>query len=153
MFNYKLIDKNNFNFNKLKLFLRAMDYEYPIPLSKKVDFDVFLKRIYDYGNVICMYDGDKVAGALFFYANNVDEKIAFITLLGVLREYRRQGVAKKLLDIMIQFCQNDFDMIQLYTHHTNKDAISFYKKNHFYEIKSDRQGDLKLQLNLRRCHY
>lgn len=148
MIKIELINNNSFPFAKLKDFLCVMDCEYPISLSSKVSFDVFLDKIKEKGSVLCAIDNDRIVGALFFYANNFTEKIAFITLFGVVKEYRRKGIASMLFDKMVYKCKRDFEKIQLYTHSTNVAAISFYKNKGFYSIPCDRDGDLKLELLL-----
>ena len=71
MISIKLITRRNFCGNKLKDFLLLMDKEYPIPLSLKVDFGLFLKQIKEKGNVYCAFDNNKIIGTLFFYDNNI----------------------------------------------------------------------------------
>lgn len=149
MVKIELINNNNFPNDKLKIFLTSMDKEYPVALSSKTDFDTFLNKVKEKGNIYCAYEKDRIIGALFFYANNFKEKIAFLTLLGVTREYRNQHIATKLLKKMINKCKENFEKIQLYTHSSNEIAINFYKKNGFYSISSDRKGDLKLELQLK----
>ena len=148
MIKIKLIDYKDFPFTKLKDFLCVMDSEYPVSLSSKVSFDDFLNRIKEKGNVFCAIDNDRIVGSLFYYANNFDEKIAFITLFGVIKEYRHKHIASMLFDKMVYKCREKFEKIQLYTHSTNDAAISFYKKKGFYSIHCDRDGDLKLEFLL-----
>ena len=148
MIKIQLIDKKNFPYNRLYDFLTLINDDFPVHLDKKTSFNSFLKKIEQFGEVICAFDEDKIVGCIFFYANNVEEKIAFITLFGVLKEYRRLHIATMLLKEMIQYCCNNYKKIHLYTHSTNYNAIHFYKKNNFHSIQCDRANDLKLELDL-----
>ena len=94
-------------------------------------------------------DENKIVGACFFYCNNTVDGIAFLTLMGVLKEYRKNGIANNLLNMMIIYCRHKkFKKIRLYTRNTNTSAIKLYKRNGFYEIESDRINDLMLELKI-----
>lgn len=145
---YKLL-KHKFSYKSLKDFLIIINNDFPIPISNKIDLDVFLKKIFNNGLIYVALDRKKIIGACFFYCNNTTDGIAFLTLMGVLKEYRKNSIANNLLNLMIAYCKhNRFKKIRLYTRNTNIEAINLYKKNGFYEIESDRLNDLMLELKL-----
>lgn len=146
----KFSENNEFDYDGLYSFLEKIKNDYPIPLTEKQDLGLFLNKIKEYGKVFCVYDNSEVVGAIFFYANNFDDSVAFLTLLGVIDKYRKHGIATKLLLKMFDCCfELNFNKIQLYTHQTNKAAIKFYTKHGFYKIPCDRIGDLKMECLLK----
>lgn len=146
---YKLIEIDSLFYNKLYNFLKKIDKSFPIPISDKTDFDVFLKKIKSKGLVYCAFDKELVIGACFFYCNDDNTKTAFLTLLGVLDKYKKNGVGSNLVDLMIRYCKSKkYSRIRLYTRENNFGAIRLYLKNGFYTVKSDRKNDLMLELKI-----
>ncbi len=126
-----------------------VNLDFPIPITDKISVDEFLKKIKDVGNVYCAYYQNEIVGCAFFYANDKIKKIAFLTLIAVRKKYRNYGIGSFLLDYMISYCEKlDFETLQLYTHKLNESARAFYSKKGFYEIKCDRENDVKLELKL-----
>ena len=141
------INKNNRD--TYKEFIIDINYDLPIPVTDKIDIDIFLDKIEKYGNTCCYYNNNELVGCIFFYANDKEHFIAFITLFAVKKKYTNKGIGTILLKKMIDYCQNiNMKKIQLYTHKTNKKAIQFYKKNGFNKIECDRIDDLKLELDI-----
>ena len=145
-YDYKLIKKDRFVYDELLELLCIVDKDFPIPLSHKIDFDLFLEKIKDNGLVYCAYDKENLIGACFFYCNDEQTKTAYLSVLCVLKQYRGQGIGEKLVNLMIDYCVNQkFKIIQLYTRCTNVAARNLYKQLGFIEIKSDRENDIKLE--------
>lgn len=152
-FKYQLMSKNKFDKGGLKKFIMEVNFDLPIPITDKIDIDVFLDKIRNFGEAYCVYDQEKIIGCAFFYANDKINKQAFLTLFAVKREYRNCGIGSILLEHMIDYCDGlGFEYLQLYTHKTNKKARSFYSRKYFYEIDCDRENDVKLELKLGRSN-
>ena len=149
-FIYKFVDiSDKKNCDKLEKFLLNINNDYPVPLTNKISFHDFILKISNNGLIIGAFLDDAIVGGIFFYANNFSDKIAFLTLIGVQKEYRCMGIANNLLIEMKNYCQKkSFSRIQLYTHKENKIARRFYEQRNFYEIESDRTDSLKLELKL-----
>lgn len=146
---YKIMESTNFEKEKLKDFILDVNYDFPIPITTKININEFLDKIKELGKVYCVYEGNKIVGCNYFYANNTKEKIAFITLLAIKKEYRNYGIGSILIDKTIEYCKKiDFKKIQLYTHENNILARKFYSKKNFYEIECDRKYDVKLEIKL-----
>lgn len=146
---YKIMELTNFEKEKLKEFILNINYDFPIPITEKINIDEFLDKIKKNGKVYCAYDENEIVGCNYFYANNQKEKIAFITLLAIKKEYRGSGIGSILLDKTIEYCKKQkLKKIQLYTHKNNYTARKFYSKKRFYEIECDREKDVKLELEL-----
>lgn len=80
-------------------------------------------------NWLVYKENNKIIG--FINYDSIYEKIE-IEYIYVMDEYRRLGIATKLLNKMIEEL-SDFDCITLEVDINNKDAINFYKKNNFIE--------------------
>lgn len=148
-YRYELIDKNNFIYDDLYIFLNKVDNDLPIPISSKIKIDTFLSKIFNLGKVYCAFDNDKLIGTCFFYCNDENQDLAFLTLLVIDAKYRHKGIGNRLVDLMIKHCKMlSFKRLRLYTRFNNVQAIQFYKKIGFQEVKSDRIGDIMFELKL-----
>ena len=118
------------NKENLTKFLMDMDKTFPIPLSDKICIYYYAEKLMknatfcykedNYGNIIGL-----VAG----YLNNIDKKIAYITIVAVKKKYTRKGIAGNLIKKFIIKCRDSgINAVHLYTHKTNKGAIILYNK-------------------------
>lgn len=78
--------------------------------------------------IFAYYDKDIVG----FISISIIYERCEINYIAVEKEYRRRGIAKKLLDYVIK-C-NDFDSISLEVKADNTEAIHFYLKNGFEKV-------------------
>ena len=81
------------------------------------------------GEICIDKEKDKLAGIVMVYKKKYP---GFITPLEVMKEYREQGLGKKLLKDAI----NKYGAYDLVVDKTNKVAISLYKKNGFITIEN-----------------
>ncbi len=113
-------------------FLQSIDRSFPVPLSEKEDIGYLADKLLSYGYVCLASESGKPVGMCGFYANDVAQRRAYISVIGILKEYRRRGIAQKLLDISLDLClEKGMKRCDLYTHKTNSDAISFYYRSGF----------------------
>ena len=99
-------------------------------------FDDMLKFIEDgSAYIIGAFDDKKIAGFIWVYKRNVDEKIKLhINYFIVNEEYRRLGIGKKLIDEVLAYAKkNNIHNIELMVSSSNASAISFYQNNGFTE--------------------
>jgi len=80
------------------------------------------------------------------YTNDLQNRIAYLSLLCVKEKYRGQGIAKKLLILFFELCkEKEMKTIHLYTHKTNISAINLYKSIGMkIDNISDRPDDIHL---------
>lgn len=145
---YKIIEKKEISEQRTKLidYLKDVDLLLPVPISEKVNYNDFLTKIENNGKILCAYnEKNEIIGTIFFY-DNCEE--AFITLFVIRKEYQNMNVGTKLLQELIDFCNNNHSCIKLYTHKTNFKAIKFYEMNKFYLIDSDRKDSKKMKRDL-----
>ena len=60
---------------------------------------------------------------------------AYINNIAVLKDFRKQGIAKTIVNQLIDFCKNkNCEFITLEVRESNSPAISLYKKLNFQEV-------------------
>jgi GNAT superfamily N-acetyltransferase len=83
---------------------------------------------------------NELAGLIAVYFNNYETKICFITSVIVSPNYQKQGIAKTLLERVVDYAKKKyFSKIKLEVHIENKYAISLYEKFDFKEIPRGRR--------------
>jgi len=66
------------------------------PLSERTDIPEFARRVLEHGHVLCVRDAVDTKAIMGFYCNDMTTRLAYMTILAVKREYRRQGLARLL---------------------------------------------------------
>ena len=121
-------------------FLVKIDHDFPVPLSYKTDLKDYAHKIYDLANVECIFDGDSIIAMVAGYIDNCINNCAYISLVGVLKEYRGTGKASGLIMKFIKKCSDKGILkINLYTDKSNISAIKMYKKIGFDEGKDQNE--------------
>ena len=136
--------------SKLKEFLIKVDCDFPIPLSQKTNPDVLSHKLSDNGLLMAVTDGSDILSGCFGYANDSKSKVAYISIVATLKEYRGMGLAEKCVRAFLDEAKKqNMESAVLYTHNTNHGAIKLYEKMGFTEIASDRDGDVKMKFILK----
>ena len=131
-------------------FLKNVDKDFPIPLSKKIKIDEYAEKLISTANVIVEKDNGKIIGMVAGYIDNSIEEISYISIVAVQKEYRGKSIAKKLLQKYIDECkEKNLKGVHLYTHKTNTTALTMYKNFGFISkenVKEKRTEDVHLFL-------
>lgn len=107
------------------------------------DLDVYVDKIIQNAERIEYWDNDKLIGIAAFYANNQQTHEAFITMIGVSSDYNGQGIAKKLLERVVNHCKEiEFNRLLLEVRKDNKAAIGLYEKFGFSLFKEDDKTEI-----------
>lgn len=120
--------------NKKRLFdlLLEINKDYPVAIDEKVNFTEYVEKIFNLGIIIESRIDEKTIGILSFYANNIIEKEGCYSLLGVLENYRRLGIASKLFERSFEIMKNNgMKTAYSFTHKENIKAIAFHEKMEF----------------------
>ena len=133
-------------------FLKKIDEIFPIPLSERINIEEYAKKQLTHGIVICADISGKIVGILLGYANDTQNKRAYIGTIGISAECQSKGIGKKLIDEMKQYSKTmGMNKIGLHTHKTNSGAIRFYTREGFQkisELNSERKDDVYLEFGL-----
>ncbi len=141
---------NNYDLYAVKNLLCAIDKTFPIPLSEKTNLGELAEKFIDKGYVYLAMESENPVGMLGFYANNMETRQAYISVLGVLEKYQGQGIAKRICLDSLDICkEKGMTSCILYTHKTNFGAIAMYEKLGFIaEEDPNRPHDIKFVKNL-----
>ncbi len=87
---------------------------------------------------------DKIAGFVLYWFN---KKYAYVHTLYVEKEFRKMGIGSELMENVYRDSErNGFLKLQLKCEASDDVAISFYKKEGFFEIKADNKYPTKVIL-------
>ena len=141
--NVREIKDNDLEINAAKDFLfNQIDKEYHIGPTPKFHYDIFDLRDYyispDKSNFFVAIDGDKIVATAairpydkdyeFFKGIYSKDDTASIWRLMVDKEYRRNGLARILVELIEDFARiEDYDRIYLHSHRYLEAAIPFWK--------------------------
>lgn len=134
---------------ELLSFLTAIDNLYVPPLRNYQSLELYSIKLFSNATRFEAYTEDILVGLIAVYLNNLSKKEGFITLVGVLPQYQKQGIASKLLKKSINYAQQiGINKIQLNVQKTNDPVINFYKKYGFTIIAETPQDYvMSLMLN------
>lgn len=141
------------NYFKIEIvnLLKRNDCDFPIPLSNKIDFNQYITKVLENGNILlAVNENNQVIGCITFYNNDLINNIAYISIVCIDKDFRHQRVGKSLLEkVVITIKNTGMKKIILYTHIENVNAINLYKSFGFKIIDNDRTPfDIKLMKKL-----
>lgn len=133
--------ENKVTKEELEAFLRAVDQDFPIPLSQKSDLSVLAEKFVQRADIITERIDGEFAGAVIGYITNSYSDISFITVVAVKKEYRGRGIARRLLEKYLQKAKNSkkFKAMDLYTPPINVGAIKLYRSFGFVDYKIENE--------------
>lgn len=100
----------------------------------RVDIKDFSEKLHQYACVFVFEDNDVVKGFAAFYANDLSQKIAFLSMIAVKEEYRREHVGSKMLKFAeLEARSKGMHFLKLEVSRSNLGAIRFYD-NHGYSV-------------------
>jgi ribosomal protein S18 acetylase RimI-like enzyme len=134
----------NYEFEELYSLVKKLDSLFVPPLSERVDLQEYVKKIDNKGSLELAYSNEeKLIGTIAYYNNDLINRFAYITYLGVLPEFQGNGIAKRLIKRCIKHCEeNGMEQVGIETWEKNTPVIQLYKKFDFElkNIKSDRKN-------------
>lgn len=93
-------------------------------------------KFVNYGNVIAYKEDNIYIGFVAFYANDICNKVAYISMIAVNSEYRGNNVGSLLIkECCDMSSKNGMIKVQLEVRNDNDIAIHVYKKNGFEYYK------------------
>ncbi len=124
--------------------LRELDPYFPIPLSRKTDLALYADKLLAQGTACCAWEAERPVGLLGFYANDLQTRTAYFSVLGILPSHQRRGIARQLMEQGLAHCRRaGMTRCCLYTHQTNRGAIALYRGLGFSEtVTAQRPEDI-----------
>ena len=117
--------------------LYSCDNGYQPPLSSRVDLSQYSEKLFKRALSFEAWDENLLIGMINAYFNDYNTRISFISNVSVLQEYRRQGIASKLLQMCLAYAsQRNFLCIKLEASSKNSSALEVYKKAGFKVVQA-----------------
>ena len=118
-------------------FIKKINYDFPIPVSEKVDLNEYCEKLWEKAELVAEVQDEEIRGLVAGYMNDLENGSAYISLVGVSRDFRNQGLGKKLVHQFVLLCrEKQIRSVNLYTHKTTQAAIKMYEGLGF-EIDSE----------------
>lgn len=116
--------------------LEALDTDFIPALSARIDLNAYARKISTYAVVFYVKLNEKDCGECRIYLNK--NSGGYITSFGILKRYRRTGVAGLLLDTVISYCKSqNYPEIGLRVSSSNFIAQKLYLSRGFQPFESD----------------
>lgn len=141
----------NLNFissEELFEFLLLLNNDFSQKLSEKFDLSEYSVKLIKNAVIYSSHYNNQLVGLIAFYANDPNKNNAYLSLLGVTKQYRKMGMASNLFYMSYEYLKNkNFNQIQLEVYKDNVVARDFYGKHNFKVIKEIDSGSLLMQLD------
>lgn len=127
--------------------IRSCDNAFAEPVSEREIYAELLQKISKNGIFVFAYQENPIAYCAF-YANNMDTKTAYISLIAVNPEYQHLHIGKKLLNHCFEIARMyGMRACSLEVKKNNFSAIRFYQANGFVFL-SEREDSFLMKKEL-----
>ena len=100
-----------------------------VSLFERVNVKEYAEKLSRYASVYVLKDGTKTCGLAAVYMNDKETRTAYITLIGVAKEYQRRNLGTLLIrHCMEQAKSLGMKTLRLEVDKENHGAIAFYEK-------------------------
>jgi ribosomal protein S18 acetylase RimI-like enzyme len=142
------VEQRNLNQKEIKDFLLICDSFFIPPLSTRVNIDEYALKLSQHAVNFASVIDSKIIGIFSVYFNNLESKEAFISNVCVHPDYRGVGIAKLLLNLVVDYGKKmQFNTVKLEVNKENNPAVSFYKK-HKFTITGEQNNSYFMSLSL-----
>lgn len=107
---------------------------YPFPLIHEDKFGFIFDKIDKNAIFLAAYDNDNIVGYAAMYANDFENKIAYLSLIAVKTDHQGKNIGSRLLSECEKKAQNNgMNELRLEVYNSNINAINFYKNRGYIE--------------------
>lgn len=144
---FKILNRNNtIQLTDIQQFIEEEDSSFKPNISTKVHIPTYTKKLYSQAIIIACLIENKIVGLSAFYCQPTNYDYSFLSYIAVNAEYRSNGIAKKLISTMIDYCkEHKTKGIKTSTWEGNK-AITLYHSFGFITIKGNNDKRVELIL-------
>ena len=139
--NIKLLKCNINDKDMVLKFIKEENESFPIPLSARTDINHYVEKFLTYGNTYVFVEKERIIALISFYANDFENYNAYLTLICVSKDYRKNSILKlgyQLMIKMIDECKKiKMKSILLETDNNNYHAQKFYERFGFIRINEN----------------
>jgi 2-polyprenyl-3-methyl-5-hydroxy-6-metoxy-1,4-benzoquinol methylase len=112
--------------------LSCCDADFVPPLSGRVEIGDYAKKIASRAMRFEAWSGGTIVGLAAMYCNDLENRIAYISSISVLKEWMGKGIAMRLMNLCIEYAKtSDMRQIRLEVASANMSAIRLYERNGF----------------------
>lgn len=112
--------------------LSCCDADFVPPLSGRVEVNDYAEKIVSRAMRFEAWSGGTIVGLAAIYCNDLENRIAYITSISVLKEWMGKGIATQLMNFCIEYAKtSDMQQIHLEVASGNTPAIRLYERNGF----------------------
>lgn len=109
--------------------LRHCDADFVPPLSGRVEINAYASKLVDKSIRFEAWADDTLIGLVAVYCNDMEKRIAYITSVSVLKQWRGKGIATHLLHQCLAHAQGvDMRQIRLETTGNNTNTNRLYER-------------------------
>lgn len=113
-----------------------IDDAFTISILSRENFEELFDKIDKYADFIIALHSNRIVGYAAIYANNMEKKEAFITLIGVDRDFQHQGIGQLLMLKCKEIAaKKGMKTIRLEVLYVDLGAQRFYRKMGFKEME------------------
>ena len=124
---------------------KSCDHDFDPPLSSRTNIRFYCEKLFKNAERISVDFKDKMAGVLCIYMNDSLGKIAFVSSVAILADYRRLGLGNLLLAKAVSLSkEREMTKIRLEVGKKNSAALDLYRK-HGFEV--EKENDLTLLMS------
>jgi ribosomal protein S18 acetylase RimI-like enzyme len=124
---------------------KICDHDFDPPLSSRTNIRFYCEKLFKNAERISIDFKGKLAGVLCIYMNDSLNRIAFISSVAILADYRRSGLGNLLIGNAISLSkEKQMSKIRLEVGRKNPAALNLYRK-HGFEI--EKENDLTLLMS------
>jgi len=145
-----MIAHKNFEYQEmLDFMMKTGDFFQKQVSINHLSIPQYAKKMCEKGTIAYEIRDNIVVGMVIGYTDNTINNLSYITQVFVLPEYRRSGIAGKLLDEYIAYCiEKHLDGIWLTTENYNDKAIKLYEGKGFKKVFYEHEYLVKLLLKI-----
>jgi ribosomal protein S18 acetylase RimI-like enzyme len=126
---FETLNSSASSYQKILKLVKFLDKAYIPPLSKTTDLSDYTQKIFNHADIIIARNNKLDLGFIAIYCNDLHSKIAYITSLGVKKDYYRLGIGQALIQQALMLAnQKNMATVRLEVTKVNKKAIRLYQK-------------------------
>lgn len=123
--------------------------ELPHFLEKISSIEEYVDKVLRFGNMYVIKCDEKIKGFIIFYSNDEKNRKAYVSLIVVSKEFRRQNVGTDLIKICETISKNlGMNMIRLEVDRDNESAQRFYQVLGFSFVDDGETESLYMEKNI-----
>ena len=125
------------NQKKLSRYLKNVDSEFVIPLSRKVDLDEYAKKILSQGVVLVTLSKGEISSMIGTYCNDTINRISYVPIFTISKQAQLDGFhTRDYLGVLIKVLYSA-GMKKFYCQTANKTVAAIYRRIGFTELYQD----------------